>query len=446
MKKFLLIPIFLTGALGMQAQGLSLTQCREMALKNNANLAAAEYKIDQASHTERQYYANFLPNFKFRGGAYYNTGSKDYSINLADYPAMQAMGQLFPDLAALITPIDMNFKMGLSYLAGVTLEQPIYMGGKITAAHRMSLLGKEVAEQQKALTTQEVLVQVDEAYVLAVKAKELLQVAQKYNTMLLELQRNVESAKKHGMAAQNDVLRIQVKVNESELQLRKAENAIRLSRMNLCHAMGTDLNSDIDVLSEYPAETQVDLGQSGVENRPEYIMLEKQVAVANEQVKLDRSDFLPNVGLMLGYGYTNAFRFNRHSVIDTFSGSALLTVSVPLFHFGEGQHKVKAAKAQKAVAEMQQKDLTEKMELEMAQAANNLDEARLEVEVAQRSLSQCDENLRIVNNQYKAGMTTLTEVLEAQTLWQQAYESHVEARFQEYLMRSKYLKAAGLLK
>ena len=185
---------------------------------------------------------------------------------------------------------------------------------------------------------------------------------------------------------------------------------------------------------------------SGIENRPEYIMLQKQVEVANEQIKLNRSDFLPNVALILDYGYANAFRFNHSSVLDDFSFNGLVTVSVPLFHFGEGAHKVKAAKAQKAVAEMQQRDLNEKMELELAQAANNLDEAKLEVEVAQRSLSQADENLRITNNQYKNGMSTLTEVLEAQTLWQQAYESHTEARFQEYLMRSKYLKAAGLLK
>jgi outer membrane protein TolC len=430
----------------VQAQTLSLKDCRDLALKNNANLAASNYKIDQANHTERQYYANYLPNFKLIGGAWYNNFSKSANINLAEYPVVQALGTMFPDLMNLIQPIDLSFKTGLSYTAGLMLQQPIYMGGKITSAHNMAKLGQDVAKQQKALTIQEVLVQTDEAYVLAVKAKEMQKVAKQYNTMLQELLRQVESLKKHGMAAQNDLLRVQVKLNESELQLRKAENSIRLTKMNLCHAMGMNLTSDIDVKDEYPEEIEVDMKFSGIENRPEYIMLQKQVEVANEQIKLNRSDYLPNVALILDYGYTNAFRFNHSSVFDDFSFNGLVTVSVPLFHFGEGSHKVKAAKAQKAVVEMQQRDLNDKMELELAQAANNLDEAKLEVEVAQRSLSQADENLRITNNQYKNGMSTLTEVLEAQTLWQQAYESHTEAKFQAYLMQSKYLKAAGLLK
>ena len=398
MRKIVFFIGLMLGYSVIQAQTLSLAECRELALKNNANLAASNYKIDQANHTERQYYANYLPNFKLIGGAWYNSFNKSTSINLAEYPIVQALGTMFPDLAGMIQPIDLSFKTGLSYTASLMLQQPIYMGGKITAAHNMAKLGLDVAEQQKALTTQEVLVQTDEAYVLAVKAKEMQKVAQQYNTMLQELLRQVESS------------------------------------------------SDIDVKDDYPETAEVDMKSSGIENRPEYIMLQKQVEVANEQIKLNRSDFLPNVALILDYGYANAFRFNHSSVLDDFSFNGLVTVSVPLFHFGEGAHKVKAAKAQKAVAEMQQRDLNEKMELELAQAANNLDEAKLEVEVAQRSLSQADENLRITNNQYKNGMSTLTEVLEAQTLWQQAYESHTEARFQEYLMRSKYLKAAGLLK
>ena len=319
----------------VQAQTLSLKDCRDLALKNNANLAASNYKIDQANHTERQYYANYLPNFKLIGGAWYNNFSKSANINLAEYPVVQALGTMFPDLMNLIQPIDLSFKTGLSYTAGLMLQQPIYMGGKITSAHNMAKLGQDVAKQQKALTIQEVLVQTDEAYVLAVKAKEMQKVAKQYNTMLQELLRQVESLKKHGMAAQNDLLRVQVKLNESELQLRKAENSIRLTKMNLCHAMGMNLTSDIDVKDEYPKEIEVDMKFSGIENRPEYIMLQKQVEVANEQIKLNRSDYLPNVALILDYGYTNAFRFNHSSVFDDFSFNGLVTVSVPLFHFGE---------------------------------------------------------------------------------------------------------------
>ena len=83
------------------------------------------------------------------------------------------------------------------------------------------------------------------------------------------------------------------------------------------------------------------------------------------------------------------------------------------------------------------------MLLELTQAANNLDEAKLESELADRSLWQAEENRRVSKSQYEVGLETLSDHLEAQALWQQAYETQVDARFQLYLNYVAYLKAAG---
>ena len=77
--------------------------------------------------------------------------------------------------------------------------------------------------------------------------------------------------------------------------------------------------------------------------------------------------------------------------------------------------------------------------------ANNLDEAKLESELADRSLRQAEENRRVSKSQYEVGLETLSDHLEAQALWQQAYETQVDARFQLYLNYVAYLKAAGTL-
>ena len=91
-------------------------------------------------------------------------------------------------------------------------------------------------------------------------------------------------------------------------------------------------------------------------------------------------------------------------------------------------------------------NLNEQMLLELAQAANNLDEAQLECEIAERSLAQADENRRVSRSQYEAGMESLSDHLEAQTLWQQAWQTHVESRYQLYLKYIAYQKAAGEFK
>ncbi len=85
------------------------------------------------------------------------------------------------------------------------------------------------------------------------------------------------------------------------------------------------------------------------------------------------------------------------------------------------------------------------MQLELSQAISNLDEARLEVTLAERSLAQDDENRQLSSKQYEAGMETLSDHLEAQTLWQQACANQVDAHCQLYLSHIKYLKASGQL-
>ena len=95
----------------------------------------------------------------------------------------------------------------------------------------------------------------------------------------------------------------------------------------------------------------------------------------------------------------------------------LLNVSVPLFHFGANSNKVRAAKAKLEQARLEQENMNEQMLLELAQSVNNLDEARLESTIAERSLQQAEENMRVSRSQYDVGLETLSDHLEAQALW-----------------------------
>ena len=116
-----------------------------------------------------------------------------------------------------------------------------------------------------------------------------------------------------------------------------------------------------------------------------------------------------------------------------------------MFHFGERYNKIKAAKTKLQQTQLERDNLNEKMLLELTQAANNLDEAMMECEIAERSLRQADENRRVSYNQYKAGVESLSDHLEAQALWQQAWQTHVESRYQRYISYLQYLKASGEL-
>jgi len=450
MKKTLTLIALILCTLTTSAQEvLTLDQCREMALENNKRMAAANKQTQAAHYTMKSYRGNFFPNFTANGTGLYSSANGTFNIPGGNLPTF------FPDANGLPTPnggfayfpgIDLNYKVRTVWMGGVQVEQPIFMGGKILAAYKIATLGKQMAQLNENLTATEVILETDHAYALMVKAQEMNKVAESYNAVLQELMKNVQSAYKHGLKSKNDVLKVQVKLNESELSIRKAENAFRLANMNLCHLIGKPLTETLTISDDFPViEQHLEMQVNDISTRPEYNLLDKQVDIAKQKIKLSQSELLPQVGIRGSYDYVHGLKINEQTLFNQGNFSIMLNVSVPIFHFGERINKVRAAKAQLEQVRMEQADLNEKMYLELTQAANNLDEAKLQAALADRSLEQADENRRISKGEYDAGLEPLSDHLEAQALWQQAYETKVDAHFQLYLNYVKYLKAAGQL-
>lgn len=443
-------------------QVLTIDQCRDLALQHNKDKQSANLTSQQAEYTLKSAQALYLPDFSFAGFGLYDTGKGTLTMGLTDLKstltsavtsaAMQGiisqpmaqwmgqMGQQVPD------KLGIDYKLGLVYSASLVMKQPLYMGGKIKAGNEMARLGIQMARQNERRTDAQVIQEANEAYANCVKANELQQVAEKYMVLLKELEKNVQSAVKHGLKMPNDVLKVQVKLNEVELQIRKAENAQRLATMNLCHVIGMPLDSQIAVSSEYPTVGDAAALQTGdVMLRPEYALLDAQAQMAAQQVAMTRSEMLPQVALLAKYGYVHGGEFNDQLLLNRFNFAAGVTVSVPLYHFGERSNKLKAARLKQQQAELERDNKAELMLLEMTRAANNLDEARLEVQLAERSLAQAEESMRLSGRQYDAGEEPLSDYLESQALWQKAYQTKVDAHFQLYLSSVAYLKAAGRL-
>ena len=187
------------------------------------------------------------------------------------------------------------------FMGGISLLEPLYAGGKMTAAYRMSQIGADVAVSNVRLTESEVKVAIEEAYYLVVQAKEMGKVARSYHATLTEVKKTVEAAFRHGMSTRNDIMKVQVKLNEADLSVQKADNATRLAILNLCHLIGLPLDTPLDVImpdmdtdrliSDCDAYVSA-LGERrlmSVETRPEYEMVSQKAELARQQVKLAKS-------------------------------------------------------------------------------------------------------------------------------------------------------------
>lgn len=453
----------------LRAQTLSLDSCINMALSNSRQIEKSKLQTRQSEYTVSAMKANFYPNLKLSATDLYSTSNGFTSIGGGYLPTFTpgADGSLQPNVlldpatgqpvmsADGQTPVfqqyayfpeqKLDFKVGNVIMAGVTAEQPIYMGGKIVAGYKMSKLARDMAVQNERLTEAQVIVATEEAYALLVHATEMQRVAVVYDSLLLRLKYDVDAAKAQGMASHNDVLKVGVKKDEAQLKLRQAENAVRLAQMNLGRLIGDTNSKPLPLVEEgYDTAADIEIEPSwSLSQRPEAVILNMKSRLAEQNVRLKRSDFLPHIGVSVGYHYLYGMKFNDQRLFNGGSFGAILNVSIPIFHFGEGRNKIRAARMEARQARVEEQDLLEQMQLEAMREANNLDEARLELEMTGRALSQAEENLRIARKSYNAGMESLSDLLEAQTLYQQALARRADARFQLSLSLARYRKATG---
>ena len=455
MKKEILVAISVAGVLfglsvSLAAQEkLSLAQCREMALKYNKDMAAANKQTEAARLMSLSYKANFFPNFTVNGTGIYSTADGSLGVpggNLPVFLPNPATGELVSSGFAYFPGLNLDYKVGTVYSGGIQVEQPLYMGGKVRSAFRMASIGREMAGLNVVYNRMEVLTEVDEAYCQYLRVLEQEKAAGKYLEVVKELVRNVADAVQTGMASTNDLLKAQVKENEAELLVSKATNGLALSSMNLCRVIGIELNSQLlvrDSLEESILPGILE-GKDGITGRPEYNILEKQVEMKENEVALVRSDFMPQLGLAATYGYGDGLTLNGESE-GVASFGAMVSLKVPIYNWGEGRNKVKAMKAEEEMARLKQEETAQLMHLEVARARYNTEDAMKRVQLTRKSLSQAEENLQVSKNRYEVGLETITNYMEAQAQWQKAWSDWIDARAELRLSETYFLKATGRL-
>ncbi|WP_306540331.1 TolC family protein [Dysgonomonas sp.] len=408
------------------AQEITLEECRAMALANNKRIAIAKHDEERADLVAKAAKTNYLPKVSAEGFAYYDNAKTDMRMNMGE------LGDL-----------NMKLKTSNSYLGQITVEQPIYTGGKITSASKMSEVGSEIAELSRQLTEDEVILETDKAYWLCVQALEMRKAALSYQQTIDEFLRVIRNAADAGMKSKNDVMKVQVQKNQAELQLNRAENGIRISQMNLCDIIGLPLDSKISFPQSFTENNFILNPNATVTSRPEYSILTKQIELKKHEKQFVKSDFLPQIGFAGSYGYIHGPKLDNEPLFNTGNFSAIFSVKIPLFNWGEGSKKVRAVEREMAMAQLQRDDLSQKMNLELQQAINAYNESMLEVKLTLQALKQSEENMRMSRDQYDVGMETISNYLESQTIWQNAQAEHIVAKTKLEINKTQYLKASG---
>lgn len=451
---------------------LSLQECISMAIENSAQTNVAELTSKQAQYTMRSIRSNFFPKLSAMAGYLYTDSKLEYSAeggylptfkynstlkrqmpNLAynsttGLPLVDADGNLLFAETAFFPGLTLGLEIGSVYGAGAVVKQPIFMGGKIISGYRMAKRGTELAELNADIQSREISFSVEEAYWNCLKAKQMTLVLRDYVKTLESFRQDVANGVELGLLSTTDKLEVDSKCAQASLDLLKAKNMSKLATMNLCRLIGLPLGTSIDITFPENASANAELlisGQSfNVTDRTEYQMLEAQIEIQRQQINVTRADFLPQIAAAGTYAYMNGLKLNDSKLLDKARAGVMVTGSIPLFQWGEGANKVRAEKAKLAIMEMERGEAVSKMQLQATQCLNALEEAVLANRNAELIYSFAQENLKVVNDRYELGATTVSEKLKAQTEFQKAQVEQISALCDLNLAITSYKKAIAL--
>ena len=276
----------------------------------------------------------------------------------------------------------------------------------------MAKLGQQQADQQTELVAQQIRFEVLKSYYGVLLAQSRVVVADEAIQIATADLKRIKDKFETGFVVRSDLLAAEVQLSEFRQQKIEASGELAIAQAALNTALGLPVNSPhtiTDQLSErlFTVETQDELIRLAIEQRPEYARAMLAVRSNARQVRGARDEVLPRVDAFAGVGASG-----RSPVTGSSDYTVGAAVTVNLFDAGR-KARINQARATEAIAVAEQEQLANQISFEVVRAYQQFVSARERLQVVAQTTAQASEVLRIVQDRYREGLTTITEVLRA---------------------------------
>ncbi|MDR1455024.1 MAG: TolC family protein [Tannerella sp.] len=409
---------------------LTLEKCRELALKNNMQAKNAALSVEAAERQKKEAFTKYFPSISVTG-----TG---VALNKAMMSTEVETGQPAPNDKAQVDMMKNNL------VGGIMATQPLFAGGQIVNGNRLAGLGAEVSKLQKQMTENEVLLATEHYFWQLVSLKEKMKTIESAETMLARILSDVTVAVEAGLTTRNDLLRIELEQNRLESGRLKAENGMQILKMAFAQHIGLETDT-FDIETSAGVENialPAGMNNYSPMHRPEYRLLDKSVDIARLQRDMEIGKYMPTVAVGAGYNWVK-MDLGMQAEQSKNMGLVFATVSVPITDWWNGSHAIKRKKFELQQAENTRQEKTDLLSLQMRQVGNELNEAYRQVLIARKSIASAEENLRMSEDNFNAGIIILSDLLDAQNLLQQSRDQHTEAATAYFIKLAEHRQVAG---
>ena len=438
------ILLFLMSVLtwAQETKTISLKDAVDFALENKAEAKIAKLKIENSEYLIQEARAGALPSINAHGGITYNPILQETAIPTSSFPGMDESGAPF-----------LILQMGQKWtsVAGVSLKQNLFDQTVFTGL-KAAKSTREFYQINAELTEEQVIERVATAYYNVFVQKEQLATIDSSYLNVEKTRAIIKSLFDNGLAREIDLDRVDVQLNNLKSSRQQLINGVALQENALKFYMGMPIEQKI-VLEERDFEVEQLLLEETIDthDRTEYKLLQKQDELLQLQKEAFKAAYYPRLTLQADYNYLGqGNRFPIGSGLDKgvywsdFSAIGLNLV-VPIFN--GFQIKAKVSQADIEIRELEQDMANTKLglDLEYQNAKSQIENSYISIENQQRNV---DLALKVVNNtqnNYRLGLATLTDLLEAENALVDARNNYSNAVLQFKLAEVQLLKSKGEL-
>jgi outer membrane protein TolC len=430
---------------------LTLEEAVARALRDSEEMAAARATLTQAEAQVTQARSGALPQLS--SNLIYTRAIKTIFDEAAGPPPVS--DTLIPPAFDLNKPPEERFDLlsdlltddfigslfrGLpfgrknTYIATLSLTQPLYVGGKVGAALNVARHFRNAAQDRVEESEAEIVLQVRGAYLNASLAQRLYRIAVESRRVAEDHFRQVESFFEAGTASQFDLLRARVDLENRDPVIVQAENGATLALLELKRLVNIPATRPVHLTTEVqPTLADVDEVelQRTVLERPALSAAREAVAMRREAVKIAQGDGLPTVAFQGTMGFQG---FPDGVTPPGFNDwrkdwNVALTLSVPIFDGFRTRGQVDQARADLDVAQLEESQLKEALELQLEAALAEYRSVRAQIEARRQTVLLAEETLELADARFASGLSTQLEVSDAALLLDQARVNEVQALY-----------------
>lgn len=400
------------------AQPLSVVEYRMKVLNYNQDIKVSQEAVKAALYSLKGIKTGFFPKLDV-------TGNYSYQVESLEF---------FPGT-------DLKHD---NYAVEAGLVQNVYSGSAVRRQYNAAKLQHAIARLGVEYTVDNLIYAADVNYWTVVANRDLYRLSQQFVDIVGELYGIVNKRFEEGAISKTDVLMVQNRLKESELQLNTSVMNYKTAVQALNIMMGAEATAEValsdSIQQAVRTPEQLDL-EKALEKRADYQAALINIRLAKLQTGLVKSKYLPRlaVGIKEKYG-TTLINIDGEA---NFSTIAYAQLNIPVFHWGERRQNVRVSLTQEETKELERSKLRDQVDRELNRAWTNVTEIAKKLVIVYSSLDIAKNTLTLNTFSYNEGRLPILDVLSAQVSWLQAYTNVVSVNYQYKVALAEYFKALG---